>query len=223
MTRQSRGLLGLLLAGCTPPPHAVSPDIQARVAALADCLGRLPVDLETGAPGATALLAAWRDRSQRATRRSPAPLTGRRTRPRRCPMCRKLYPWPWWRVSLLAVVCSLGVLLSGPLNVHADLFGDARRQTPLTLSHADTAGASLRGGLQLQTYLPPQTTTLLQTQATIGGSCGAFDFATSLRQTFEEIPELFEAAGEALLEPVMNFSALVRFVYGTQTLPERRY
>jgi hypothetical protein len=108
----------------------------------------------------------------------------------------------WWSQRVVAwttLACSLWGLLSGPSNAHADLFGDARRQTPLTLSHTDTAGVSLRGGLQMQTYLPPQTVTLLQTQAQIGGSCGAFDFYTSLRQTFEEIPELFETAGEALL------------------------
>jgi hypothetical protein len=109
------------------------------------------------------------------------------------------YPSSCGVVISFAVVYSLCGLLSGPPSVSADLFGDARRQTPLTLSHTDAAGASLRGGLQMQTYLPPQTVTLLQTQAQIGGSCGAFDFATSLRQTFEEIPELFEAAGEALL------------------------
>jgi hypothetical protein len=52
-------LPGLLLTSCTPPV-TLSLALQARVAALADHLAVLPVDPETGAPGATALLAAWR-------------------------------------------------------------------------------------------------------------------------------------------------------------------
>jgi hypothetical protein len=51
-------LPGLLLTSCTPP-LTLSPVLQARVAALADRLAVFPGDLETGAPGATALLAAW--------------------------------------------------------------------------------------------------------------------------------------------------------------------
>jgi hypothetical protein len=51
----------VLLTSCTP--HlTLSPALQARVAALADRLAGLPVDPETGKPGATALLAAWRAR-----------------------------------------------------------------------------------------------------------------------------------------------------------------
>ena len=54
-------LPGLLLTSCTPP-LTLSPALQARVAALADRLAGLPVDPETGEPGATALLAVWRAR-----------------------------------------------------------------------------------------------------------------------------------------------------------------
>jgi hypothetical protein len=54
-------LPGLLLTSCTPPV-TLSPALQARVVALADRLAGLPVDPETGEPGATALLAAWRER-----------------------------------------------------------------------------------------------------------------------------------------------------------------
>jgi hypothetical protein len=55
-------LPGLLLTSCAPPSLTLSPALQARVAALADRLAGLPVDPETGQPGATALLAAWRAR-----------------------------------------------------------------------------------------------------------------------------------------------------------------
>jgi hypothetical protein len=55
-------LPGVLVTSCTPPPLTLTPALQARVVALADRLARLPVDSETGEPGATALLAAWRVR-----------------------------------------------------------------------------------------------------------------------------------------------------------------
>ena len=66
MTCRTRGLLGLLLGllltSCAPRPLTLSPALQARVVALADRLAVLPMDPETGQPGATALLAAWRAR-----------------------------------------------------------------------------------------------------------------------------------------------------------------
>jgi CheY-like chemotaxis protein len=80
-----------------------------------------------------------------------------------------------------------------------NLFNDARSQTRLDLGRADSSGVTVRGGVDLRTYLPETTTTLFQTNARIGGTCGAFDFVTSLRQTFEEIPALFEELGQALL------------------------
>lgn len=54
-------LPGLLLTSCALP-LTLSPALQARVAALADRLALLPVDPETGVPGATALLVVWRAR-----------------------------------------------------------------------------------------------------------------------------------------------------------------
>jgi hypothetical protein len=55
-------LPGVLVTSCTPPPLALSPALQVRVAALADRLTGLPVDPKTGEPSATVLLAAWRAR-----------------------------------------------------------------------------------------------------------------------------------------------------------------
>jgi hypothetical protein len=73
---------------------------------------------------------------------------------------------------------------------------------------------TLRGGVDLRTYLNPQTATLFRTDARIGGTCGAFDFGVSLRQTFEEIPALFETLGQALLT---NMPMLV-LCYASPTL-----
>ena len=55
-------LPGLLLTSCVARSLPLSPALQTRVAAVADRLAVLPMDPETGQPGATALLAAWRAR-----------------------------------------------------------------------------------------------------------------------------------------------------------------
>jgi hypothetical protein len=68
-------LLPLVVLTSCAPPLTLSPALQARVAALADRLAGLPVDAETGEPGATALLAAWRARV--AALAPAAPVSGR--------------------------------------------------------------------------------------------------------------------------------------------------
>jgi hypothetical protein len=90
------------------------------------------------------------------------------------------------------------LLCSGTVYAQS-LFEDARTATPQAFGQADHTGVTLRGGVDLRTYLNPQTSTLFRTDARIGGTCGAFDFGVSLRQTFEEIPALFETLGQALL------------------------
>ena len=64
----------VLLTSCAPHV-ALSPALQARVAALANRLAELPVDPETGELGATALLAAWRARVAASV--PTAPVSGR--------------------------------------------------------------------------------------------------------------------------------------------------
>ncbi|MGE3540226.1 MAG: hypothetical protein AB7N91_22655 [Candidatus Tectimicrobiota bacterium] len=83
--------------------------------------------------------------------------------------------------------------------VRADLFARARSATDVSLGQADTSGVTVRGGVNLRTYLGGQTPTLFQTQVNVGGSCGAFDFAASLQQAFGEIPALFEGLIQAIL------------------------
>jgi hypothetical protein len=94
---------------------------------------------------------------------------------------------------------TLGLLLLGHPVQAQSLFEDARAATPQVFGQSDHTGVTLRGGVDLRTYLSPQTTTLFRTDTRIGGTCGAFDFGASLTQTFEEIPALFEALGQALL------------------------
>jgi hypothetical protein len=93
----------------------------------------------------------------------------------------------------------MGILL-WTADVHADLFSDARSATDVTLGQADMSGISLRAGVNLRTFLPePSPATVLQTQATVGGTCGAFDLRTSLTQALETIPQLFDQLIQALL------------------------
>jgi hypothetical protein len=75
------------------------------------------------------------------------------------------------------------------------LFEDARAATPQLFGQRDHTGVTLRGGVDLHTYLSPQTTTLFRTDTRIGGTCGAFDFGASVQQAFEEIPALVEVLG----------------------------
>jgi hypothetical protein len=99
----------------------------------------------------------------------------------------------------LCLVLLLAWTLVWPPQVRADLFTDARAATGLTLGQADTSGVSLRGGVGLRTYLAETSTTLFQTQATVGGSCGAFDLGASLTQAFATIPDLFTELIQSLL------------------------
>jgi hypothetical protein len=55
---------------------------------------------------------------------------------------------------------------------------------------------------------------LLRGHASVGGPCGAFDFASSLRQSFEELPELFEA----LIGQVLSSVPMLALCYASPTL-----
>jgi hypothetical protein len=76
------------------------------------------------------------------------------------------------------------------------------------------SGVTVRGGTALRTYLSGQTPTLFQTDVSIGGTCGAFDFTGSLRQAFDEIPTLFENLVRVLLS---NMPMLI-LCYASPTL-----
>ena len=102
----------------------------------------------------------------------------------------------WWRTA------AMGLSLWGMLTVvpaRGDLFDEARRAIPIEVGRADSTGVSLRGGAPLASGQSPTSATLFRTQATIGGGCGAFDFVQSLEDAFQEVPDLFQQAGEAIL------------------------
>jgi hypothetical protein len=77
----------------------------------------------------------------------------------------------------------------------ADMFDTARQMMRLDQGRADTSGVTLRGGAGLSTGQPVGTGTMFRGQATMGSPCGAFDFAASFQQMFEEIPDLLEGLG----------------------------
>ena len=71
-----------------------------------------------------------------------------------------------WLIMLMisALGCVPGLIQA------QNLFNDARSQTRLDLGHADWWGVTLRGGVDLRTFLPETTTTLFRTDARIGGT-----------------------------------------------------
>jgi hypothetical protein len=115
---------------------------------------------------------------------------------------------------MLCYVALLTVSLLLPQAAHADLFDQARNAVRTDVGIYDTTGVSVRGGASLPTGLQPGTTTLLRGTASVGGPCGAFDFASSLRQSFDELPELFEA----LIGQVLSSVPMLALCYASPTL-----
>ena len=83
--------------------------------------------------------------------------------------------------------------------VQADAFDRARRAVNLNVGRADLSGFSMRGGAALSTGAAATSATILRGQASIGKPCGAFDFATSMTEAFETIPELLENLVQSLI------------------------
>jgi len=79
----------------------------------------------------------------------------------------------------------------------ADLWDTARKS--VKVDTYDTSGYSMRGGANLSTGTNPSSTTLFRGTGSVHGGCGAFDFETSIKEAFAQVPQLFEAAGQALL------------------------
>jgi len=120
-------------------------------------------------------------------------------------MTRTRHAWVAWTLLLS---------LAWTTPVRADLFSTARSATNVSLGQADTSGVTVRGGANLRTYLGGQTPTQFQTQVNVGGSCGAFDFAGSLQQAFDEIPALFES----LLQSILANMPMLVLCYASPTL-----
>jgi hypothetical protein len=110
-----------------------------------------------------------------------------------------------------------GLLLTALLlpvpRVHADLFDTARKAARTDIGQADTTGMSIRGGVNLPTGQRGNTT-LFKTQSQVGGTCGSFDFRTSMVQAFQELPGLFES----LLSEVLSEMPMLLLCYASPTL-----
>lgn len=89
-------------------------------------------------------------------------------------------------------------LLAPPL-AWPDAFSDARQAVRITVGQSDLSGFSMRGGAALTIGVPPGNAVLLRGSATVGKPCSGFDFATSMQQAFEEIPELLEGLIQQLI------------------------
>ena len=85
--------------------------------------------------------------------------------------------------------------------VAQDLFEWAVNATNAHIAVRDTAGVSVRGGLNMSTGTP-QATTILRGTANLGGGCGAFDFGASFREQFEDIPEIITNIGESIVAAI---------------------
>jgi hypothetical protein len=83
----------------------------------------------------------------------------------------------------------------------------------MDIPQADTTGVSIRGGVNMATGQRGNTT-LFRTQAQTGGTCGSFDFRTSMVQAFKELPGLFEA----LLSEVLSEMPMLVLCYASPTL-----
>src|SRR5262249_1961262 len=93
-----------------------------------------------------------------------------------------------------------GLLLLGTTShAQADLFDTARKAVTVNSARQDTSGVTIRGGVNLTTGVQSQSTTILRGQVQTGGSCNAFDFGASIKEAFEDIPEIFATLGQELL------------------------
>src|SRR5262249_10860126 len=63
----------------------------------------------------------------------------------------------------------------------------------------DATGITVRGGVGLSTG-QSGVTTLFRGQGQFSGSCNAFDFAESIKETFETVPQVLHTLSEAVLQ-----------------------
>lgn len=102
----------------------------------------------------------------------------------------------------------------GPVVARADLFDQARRAMNVNVGRFDSTGVSVRGGVGIQTGQTPNSLTLLRVNTSVGGPCGSFDFGASIRQAFDELPEMFEG----LIGAVISSLPMAILCYASPTL-----
>src|SRR5262249_31501642 len=105
----------------------------------------------------------------------------------------------WPRGATMRSLLTSVVLLSLAGMAQADLFDTARKTVTVNSARQDTSGVTIRGGVNLTTGVQTQNTTILRGQVQTGGSCNAFDFGASIKEAFEDIPEIFATLGQELL------------------------
>jgi hypothetical protein len=89
--------------------------------------------------------------------------------------------WVWW-----AWVFSLATAAPA----WAGSFDNAVNAVQMRASVHDATGVTVRGGVNLSTGA--QTSALFNANVQIGGGCGAFNFQGSIKEAFEEIPQMLE-------------------------------
>lgn len=106
----------------------------------------------------------------------------------------------WRRGRRWVALVSLVALVGRPVpGWSADLYEEARGALNVRVGRQDHSGFSVRGGALLTTGQTATSQTLLRARATTQRGCGAFDFAVTMKETFEELPELMEALAQAIL------------------------
>lgn len=97
--------------------------------------------------------------------------------------------------------CAVVLWMLLPTVADADLFETARQQVNVQTSRSDSSGFSTRGGVNLSTGAA-STATIFRGQASVGGGCNAFDFASSFKELFETIPQVIEGLTQHLASSI---------------------
>lgn len=92
---------------------------------------------------------------------------------------------PKW--LLIGALCLAPSLTWAQSTAFDNAIGAIRMQAPTV----DTSGFTVRGGANFSTGTT-QSQTLMRGSATIGGTCGSFDFGASFKEMFEEIPTVIQ-------------------------------
>jgi hypothetical protein len=87
----------------------------------------------------------------------------------------------WW--SWVLALCVVGPVWAGS-------FDNAINAVQLRAYRQDATGVTVRGGVNLSTGA--HESALFNTNVQIGGGCGAFNFQGSIKEAFEDIPQLLE-------------------------------
>src|SRR5713101_5609949 len=111
----------------------------------------------------------------------------------------------------------LYIVLVSPMGnslAYAELFDVAKQAISINAARGDSSGVGIRGGASIASGISAGSTTLLRGQGSFGGQCGAFSFATSLKDAFLELPDLLES----LAQEVLNNVPMLVLCYSSPTI-----